>query len=199
MIGDKRQRGFTLVEMMVAVTVFATASVIITDLFLSFNRTQRRAQSSQAIQNDARVLMANIVDKIRSSEIDYSVYTPTVANPETELFLVANDGTNYVIRRSDTVFSNTVCPSAASTPCLEISADGGSTYSPMTSERLKVIGVQFYIAPIESPTVQSGGNFTYNVQPRVTFTLGLQGVTSQAAEQGTTFIQTTVSSRVLLR
>ncbi len=202
MTGDKQQRtkGFTLVEMMVAITVFATASVIISDLFLSFNRSQRRAQASQAVQSDARVLLANIVDKIRSGEINYSVYTPNVSNPETELHLVGNDGTEFVIRRSDSDFVNTVCPSAIATPCLEISDDGGSTFSPMTSERLRVVGVQFYISPIESPTVQSGpGVFTYNVQPRVTVVLGFQGTSTQAAEQGTAFVQTTVSSRVLLR
>jgi len=202
MIGDKhqRQKGFTLVEMMVAITVFATASVIISDLFLSFNRSQRRAQASQAVQSDARVLLANIVDKIRSGEIDYSVYTPNVTNPETELHLLSADGTEYVIRRSDSDFVNTVCPSAISTPCLEISADGGSTFSPMTSERLRVVGVQFYIQPIESPTTQtSPGVFDFNIQPRVTVVLGLQGTSTQAAEQGTAFVQSTVSSRVLLR
>ncbi len=197
--GKRRQSGFTLVEMMVAVAVFATASIIITDLFLSFNRSQRRTQASQAVQSDARVLLSNIVDKTRSGEIDYSAYTPTVTNPEAELHIIGNDGASYVIRRSDTVFANTVCPSAVATPCLEISSDGGTTFSPMTSERLRVVGVQFYINPIESPTVQSGGVFTYNVQPSVTIVMGLQGTSPQAAEQGTTFIQTTVSSRVLLR
>lgn len=202
MIGAKSQaqQGFTLVEMMVAITVFATATVMITNLFLVFNRAQRRAEASQNIQSDARQVLATMVDRVRSGEIDYAYYATPVANPETELAIVASDGFSYLIRRSDTDFANTVCPTAASTPCLEISNDGGATFSAMTSESLKVVGVQFYISPVESPLTESSpGVYAYDEQPRVTMVIGLQGTSSHAAEQGTTFVQTTVSSRVLLR
>lgn len=195
-----QQRGFTLVEMMVSVAIFATASVIITDLFLSFNRTQRRTESSQAIQGDARVMLATLTDKIRSGVIDYAAYSGPVTSPDTELRVIGNDGLSYVVRRSDTDFANTTCPTAQSTPCLEISNDGGTTFSAMTSARLKVIGVQFYVDPPESPLEESSpGVYAYDIQPRVTMVIGLQGTSSQAAEQGTTFLQTTISTRALLR
>lgn len=196
----RQAKGFTLVEMMVAVAIFATASVIITDLFLAFNRTQRRTESGQAIQSDARVMIATITDRIRSGEIDYAAYGSPIISPETVLRIIGNDGASYVIRRSDTDFANTVCPSVQSTPCLEISGDGGTTFSAMTSARLRVAGVQFYIDPPESPLTESSpGVYAYNIQPRVTMVIGLQGVSTQAAEQGTTFLQTTVSTRALLR
>lgn len=196
----KQPKGFTLAEMMVAVTIFATACVIVADLFLAFNRTQRSAEATQSIQGDTRSMMASLIDRIRSGEIDYAAYAPSALQPETELHLIGEDGTNYVIRQSDSDFGNTSCPSAASTPCLEISGDGGTTFSSMTSDRVRVIGVQFYIDPPESPLAESSpGVYTYNVQPHVTFSIGLQGATSDAAAQGTTFLQTTVSSRVLLR
>jgi prepilin-type N-terminal cleavage/methylation domain-containing protein len=195
----KQPRGFTLVEMIVATAVFATASLIITDLFLISNRAQRRAESSQAIQSDARVLLANITERVRSGEIDYAAYVGPIPKPADMLAIIDERGRSVVIRGSDTVFANTVCPSELSTPCLEISEDGGLTYQPMTSERIRLVGMQFYIDPPESPLEQDAGGFVYDIQPRVTFVLGLQGTTANAAELGTTFIQTTVSSRVLLR
>ena len=193
-----KRRGFTLIEMMVAVSLFATLGLIMTDLFLIFNRAQRRTQAAAAVQSDARVMLAQITDLIRSGQIDYSQYNPSVTNPTTQLFLIDSQGRNVLIRKSDTVFANTKCPNAASTPCLEISVNGGP-FSAMTSKRLKVIGTAFYIDPPQSPTVQSGGVYTYNRQPRVTLTIGMQGVSLQVPEQATTFVQTTITSRFLLR
>lgn len=196
----KQPKGFTLAEMMVAVSIFATVSVVVADLFLAYNRTQRRAEATQSIQSDMRSMMATLIDRIRSGEINYAAYVPEALRPETELYLIGQDGVNYVIRQSDADFANTVCPSALSTPCLEISGDGGTTFSPMTSERVRVVGVQFYVDPPQSPLAQSSpGVYDYDVQPHVTFTIGLQGTSSEASAQGTTFLQTTVSSRVLLR
>lgn len=196
---QKQPRGFTLVEMIVATAIFATASLIITDLFLISNRAQRRAESSQAVQSDARVLLANITERIRSGEIDYTAYAGVIPKPSDTLAIIDERGRSIVIRNSDTVFTNTVCPSAISTPCLEISEDGGTTFQPMTSERIRLVGMQFYIDPPESPLMQGGGVYLYDIQPRVTVVMGLQGTSSNAAELGTTFVQTTVSSRVLLR
>ncbi|MBI4121988.1 MAG: type II secretion system protein [Parcubacteria group bacterium] len=197
--GLKKPAGFTLMEMIVATSIFAIASVIIADLFLISNRAQRRAEVSQAIQSDARVMMAGITDRIRSGEIDYAALPRPVVNPSGALALIDERGREVVIRESDSTFVNTVCPSLASTPCLEISEDGGATFAPMTSGRLRVVGVKFYILPVESPLTQNGGAFTQNTQPRVTVVLGLQSASANADAQTTTFVQTTVSSRVLLR
>lgn len=195
----KNVRGFTLMEMIVATAIFATASVIIADLFLISNRAQRRAESSQAVQSDARVLLSQIIERVRSGEIDYDAYGAAISKPTDALAITDERGRSVIIRASDTDFNNTVCPSQASTPCLEISEDGGTTFQPMTSKRIRLVGVQFYVDPPESPLTEVGGVYTYDVQPRVTVVLGLQGSVGSAAELGTKFVQSTISSRVLLR
>jgi prepilin-type N-terminal cleavage/methylation domain-containing protein len=198
----KRKRaqsaGFTLVEMMVAVSIFSTASVIVADLFLIANRAQRRTSTEQQIQSDARIIISQVSDRIRSGEIDYDGYGGTAPSVGDVLRVIDERGNLIVVRQSDSVFSNTVCPTAQSTPCLEISDDNGITFAPMTSDGVKVAGVQFFIDPPQSPTLPGGGGFLYSIQPRVTMVVGLQGTSPQAA-QGTTFVQTTVSSRTLLR
>lgn len=195
----KQQAGFTLVEMMVAVSIFATASVIVADLFLIANRAQRRTSVGQQIQSDARIIFSQVGDRIRSGEIDYDGYGGTAPSASDVLRVVDERDNFVVVRQSDSVFANTVCPSEKSTPCLEISEDGGFTFAPMTSDSVKVVGVQFYVDPPQRPTVTGGSGYLYNIQPRVTMVVGLQGTSSEATELGTTFFQTTVSSRVLLR
>lgn len=184
--------------MIVAVSIFATASVVVADLFLIANRTQRRTSADQQIQSDARVIFAQLTDRIRSGEIDYDGYGGTAPLVGDTLRVIDERGNFLVVRKSDTVFSNTVCPTAASTPCLEISNDGGTTFQPLTSQNVKVNAAQFFIDPPQSPLNSSGTGFDYNIQPRVTISVGLQS-TAPGVSQATTFIQTSVSSRVLLR
>lgn len=191
--------GFTLVEMMVAVSIFATVSVIVADLFMIANRAQRRTSSEQQLQSDGRVIFTQVADRIRSGEIDYEAYGGTVAGVTDTLRLIDERENLVVVRQSDSNFPSTVCPSLRSTPCLEISDDNGATFSSMTSDGVKVSGVQFFIDPPQSPDVMGGSGFLYSIQPRVTMVIGLQGSSAEAAGQPPTFLQTTVSSRELIR
>lgn len=190
----KSQKGFSLVEMIVAVSIFAITSVFIAELFVIAGKAQRRSGSTQKIQSDSRVMMAQISDRIRSSWINYDFYGGVVLSPETVLGLLDESGEEVIIRLSSTNFAQTVCPSAESTPCLEISEDGGLSYEPMTSEDFVMTSVQFYISPPKDPATSGG----VDEQPRVTMVLGIQGIGANASGSPT-YIQTTVSSRVYVR
>lgn len=177
--------------MVVAVGIFSIVSVVIAQLFTTFTRTQQRAGINQKIQSDARVMMAQISDRIRSAEINYDAYGGQIPVPTDDLWIIDENGLEVVIRRSDVDFANTTCPSAASTPCLEISEDGGVTFYPMTTENYTVDSAQFFISPETDPS--SGG---LDIQPRVTFSLGIRNASPDAVLQAPTYVQSTVSARV---
>lgn len=187
----KNQQGYTLVEMIVAVGIFAIVSVLIAQLFVTFTRTQQRTTNQQQIQSDARIVLAQVSDRIRSGVIDYASYGAGVSNPTESLFLVDENGVPVVIAKSN---NSAECPSAEATPCLTIS-ENGATPTPMSSDRFTVDVVQFYIDPITDPEPTTGPD----IQPRVTMTIGIQAVNIDPALQAPTYIQTTASSRVYLR
>lgn len=191
MIGGKQKKGFSLVEMVVAVGLFAIVSVVIAQLFATFSKTQQRAGINQKIQSDARVMLAQISDRIKTSEVDYSAYGSAIPVPTDELYLIDENGLSVVIRKSASDFASTSCPSAKSTPCLEISEDGGTTFFPMTSENFTVESANFFVSPDTDPG--SGGG---TVQPRVTFSLGVRNAAADPALQAPTYVQSTVTTRV---
>lgn len=193
MKSSKSQSGFTLVEMVVAVGLFSIVSVLIAQLFVLFNRSQIRSSLQQQVQSDARIMMAQISDRIRAGSIDYASYAGgTITSPETTLLLLDENGLSVTIAQSS---SDTLCPSAQAVPCLLLSEDGGSTFTPLSSENFTVDTVNFYIDPSTDPAEPAGPN----IQPRVTFSLELTGISNDPAQQVSTTLQTTVSSRVYFR
>jgi len=194
MIGDKikkNQKGFTLMEMVVAAGIFAIVSVVISQLFIMNSRAQRRGGISQKVQSDARVMMNQISDRIRYGTIDYAAYNLfPFTNPLEELNIIDEHGQPVTIRKG-----TTVCP-VNSSPCLEISEDGGPFFA-MSSKNFRVNVVQFYLDPIPENDPRSGPPFVGGPtsQPRVSFVLGIQG-SARDSDVGTTYVQTTVSSRV---
>lgn len=183
--------------MVVAVGIFAIVSVTIAELFIISNRAQRRAGTSEQIQGEARSMLSQIGDRFRAGTLDYTQYTTPISSPVETLAFIDEFGIPVIIRKSDTVFGNTVCPNAASTPCLEISEDGGTTFYPMSSDGFVYNVVQFYLDPPTDPFAAGGGG--PDIQPRLTFVIGVQSNSLDPAQQAETFFQTTVSSRTYLR
>lgn len=66
MTGEKHNKGFTLVELIVAVGVFTTAMLILTTAFISLGRAQTRQKDVQNLQNDVQNLFETIDREIRT-------------------------------------------------------------------------------------------------------------------------------------
>lgn len=192
---QKFHKGFTLIELLVGLSIFLVASLFITDIFVISSRALRKGAAIQKVQSDARLIINTMGDQIRQGTINYGFYTSGIANSVNILALLDVNNQPVIYRKSSSTFSSTVCPTADSTPCLEFSRDGGTTWASVTSKDVKIQSLNFYIAPTTNPFIGGGPN----VQPRVTVVMSLQGIGSQAEDQAPVFIQTTISSRQYLR
>ena len=68
------KKGFTLVEMLVAVSLFAVVSLIGTMIFINVSRVHRQVNLQNAVYEDARFMMERIVSELRTNAVDYEEY-----------------------------------------------------------------------------------------------------------------------------
>lgn len=196
-----RDAGFSLMELLVVMSIFSTVVLIASDVFLISTRTQRKIYAFERAQGDARYTMEAITREVRSGEIDYAYYAtrnPALGSPDSELALLQSDLTPIRFKLSDTSTQN-LCPDGIG-PCLLVTV-GSGTAQAVTPKNVIVRTAKFYIQPLADPTILDAatGLYSSNIQPRVTIVLTLQSKAVDTAEQSTVYLQTTATSRAYKR
>lgn len=177
------KKGFTLVEMVIVLAIFVTAILIITDIFMTSTRAQRKVAIVQKVQSDARYAMEKITEEIRLGTIDYSYYGGEIqTNPQETLALLDADNEQIIFKKQN--------------KGVEMSVDGGSSWGDLTGKGVKVENLQFYISPEQDPFAEGS---TVDSQPRVTIVLIVKSDSPKLEEKSPIFLQTTASSRVYRR
>jgi len=69
-----KNKGFTLIEVLIAASIFAMVSMIGATIFMNISQTERKTSLSNAIYEDARVIMEMLAREIRAGTIDYEEY-----------------------------------------------------------------------------------------------------------------------------
>ncbi|HLD28560.1 MAG TPA: prepilin-type N-terminal cleavage/methylation domain-containing protein [Patescibacteria group bacterium] len=177
--------GFTLVEILVAISVFAIASVVIAGIFLNITGLQQNTASTQRLQNDARYILEKIAREVRSREIDYPL-----SNPQTYVYFRKDELGGYLYVCFDSANNNLkyyVSPTGDSTNCI-VSGE------PINASDVKVNNVQFYVQPTAED--QWGEVPATNIQPRVTILLELENRNINERYKEVLTVQTTVSSKL---
>jgi prepilin-type N-terminal cleavage/methylation domain-containing protein len=207
MIGTRQpagagQRGFTLMEMLVALGLFSMVLAAATDIYLMAGRTQRKAFSMERLAADARFALEAVVREARTGEIDYGYYDArgtALGGAVTELALVSPDGTALRFFESGEGTAR-YCVDEASAPCLLVAVDGG-TPAAVTPRGVQVASLAFYVRPIADPFTWSSapGDYGSDDQPRVTAVLYLRSAAERLGEDSAVYLQTTVTSRLYRR
>ncbi len=166
-------KGFTLIEMIIALGVFVILMTSIAGVFLVVQRSQRTSLVKERLQTDARYILDTMVGDIRTGAPDYSVApSPTTLNVKDE------DGARILYQRA-----TVGCP-VGSASC--ILRQEGLVTAPITSAGVAVDAFTVII----SPSVPAGMK-----QPMVTLFLTLssnEGLPNPVKLS----IQTSASSRV---
>ncbi len=173
-------RGFTIIEMLVAIAVFSIALVAICGIFLSITKSQRKNSIDQDVQSEMSYALETITQAIRRYNIDYNT---SINNPAFTLVLVRQDKESVsFFRGSDNRLKMQIGTGAA---------------QDILSDKVKVDDLKFWITPTTDPFVPGGEN----EQPRVTILLGLSQSknTTKPEEQASMRVQTTITQRVYKR
>ncbi|MBI5733353.1 MAG: prepilin-type N-terminal cleavage/methylation domain-containing protein [Candidatus Kerfeldbacteria bacterium] len=197
------QRGFTLMEMVVASAVFVVVAVAITDIFIISSNAQRRTEGAQTVSSGARFVMETVEREARMGRINYDYYTNgEITSPTGTLALIDPYGYPVVFKTGG---ADSDCHNdGKSYPCLIAGIDvnlndsiESNEWAPITPKGVKMPIIKFYIQPTRDPfnLNVSTGNYAADEQPRVTIVFATQNIPVKAVEQVTVNLQTTVSSR----
>lgn len=194
----KKQKSFTLIEMMVVVTVFSLMVGTIINVFMWGIREQRRALATQKLLDETSYVLEYMSRAVRMAK------KQLVPTPNCSKTCLSSSGLNYETSGvSDLRFQNYDCV------CQRFFLEGGQlkeqkgwelvggnltggTTLAMTSSAFKINtgGLKFNLIGADQPP----GDY---LQPRVTIFLDIQGSGQKPEERPQIKIQTTISQRNL--
>lgn len=210
-----RQNAFTLVEIIVAVTILAVVMVSVFEIYLGVLSLNRRLEFARSLQENGRSMTEMFAKEIREKGVDLSFYdggsatrTLDYRNGNSVLAIRAdalgNSARYYLME--DSVSGPVACDSTGSGACYlgreSVAADGASSRERLTDSRAKVEGLRFHIVGASGDSVTSGTVGTEPVrEAKVTasFILGIpegKGVDPKVAAGLKIRAQTTISEKI---
>jgi prepilin-type N-terminal cleavage/methylation domain-containing protein len=204
MFNKKLQKGFTLIEMLVAMTIFVIFMGVVIQSYLGIVTSQREANEYRVMYSEARAIFDKFSDEIRNGVISYDQMGAKngipLPDPVTRLVLFSPDQTRGVIfqYRDEKI------------GFLEFEREGGALKTMekfanqfqlkesylLNSDRIKVEDLNIYISPKDDPyRPENVVNNSLQYQPKVTLFAKFSKEISPGRPPLELNLQTTISSR----
>ncbi len=175
-IGESR--GFTLVELLVALSLFMVVMTIAMGSVLSIFDDNRKTQSESAVMNNLNLAVESMAREIRFGTNYHCDSIGVLTEPlncgsgDSYMAFLSSDGEEIVYKQLGSAIMK--------------STDGGATFIAITAPEVSVEALTFYVLGAQPPP--DGG------QPRVVLTI--KGHSGEKADTRTAFsLQTLVSQR----
>lgn len=177
----KLQKGFTLIEMLVAMSIFMIFTGILMSSYTNVIKTQKEAEDYRVMYSEARKVFDSIIVELRGGVLDYCV---EYYSEDGGLKLVAKDG----LTKSKIFLKEGI-----------VKIGRGDAYENVTdlnSSAVTVSNLQFFPYPLKDPyNLQNIDEAAVQFQPKVTV-FALFGKERRNGEMFEVKLQTTVSARV---
>jgi type II secretory pathway pseudopilin PulG len=189
----KEKVGFTIMETVMVLGVFAIAATYSLAIFVQSNTVQKRTANIQRTLSDARYVLEVMAREFRMGQLDYQYYgEPLPEMPVEELAILDQDSNIIRFRRQQILETGRYV--------VQLYYNG--EWLDITPEDLNIIRLDFYISPEESPWVFQSGGYPNNLQPLLTIVMETESILLEggaAQEPRLSHFQTTVASRKYLR
>jgi len=167
---NKKNSGFTLMEMLISITIFMMFLGIIASSYTSLTGANRRANETQKLYREIRFVFDTLAQEIRAGTIDYSCIDPS----EKTLCIVDGKGQkramiNFNEAEKSITLANQVQAGVLSSWSTEQSQS-------LTSETFGLEDLEIKVYPLQDP--YKSGNESINeiqVQPSVELILKARG------------------------
>ncbi len=181
-------KGFTLIEILVAITLFALVSVVASGIFINVNNLQQNTASLERLQSDGRYILEKMAREIRGRKIDFKGSGISAIKHETANLVFKPDEQDISAGISwDSNEKNLMYSVVAGTDQPQSAA--------LNASDIEVTEANFMIQPGDDPET----GFFPGIQPRVTIILKLTNRNASPRYRKELILQTTISSRFYTR
>lgn len=195
-----------MMEAIVVASIFTTLMTGIMDVYMTAGRAGGQVISRSKLQADARSSLEAISRAIRVSNFDYASYGGVLpAQPTSDLRLI-NPTTSEISRIGLGAADANCYSDGKSFPCLRVSTDGGTTWTPLSAKGSKIDAFNVYMSPARDPFAFDSvlGIFTNDAtnttrQPVATLVIKFHGVAARASDEWVYTLQTSVTPRLYVR
>ncbi len=182
------KKGFTLIEMMVSVAIFAVVMTIALGALLAMSESDRKAQTIKSITNNLSFALDSMSRSIRTGDVYHCGDTIPLttardcsAVPDTYFTSYNADGKRVVYCLGS---AEPPLPSCTSSGTAILVSVAGAPLSPITSPEVKISALSFYVTGADSA-----------IQPKVTILIS--GFVTVSGTQTSPFnLQTSVTQRL---
>lgn len=158
----KNKTGFTLIEMILALSIFVLVMVAAVNVYLIIYNSQQKIVAMQRVQDDVRYLFEAIAQDVRLSRINYSFYddqpTPIDLHPlagsnNTVLALIDQSGGEffYRLKPSGDKDKTQYCKVDGTNDC---GMANDSLWADITPVSVSISHLQFRITPSADPFIE---------------------------------------------
>ena len=189
MVLCRNNKGFTLVEMLIAMAIFVTFIGILISSYTSIVKAQRDANQYRETYVEARQVFDVLVQELRDGMVDYQKYPAGIMGKQKDLYLISKD--NSV--RTHVVYKNN------KTIHLEKEFFGSAEVqkSDLNSENVEISDFGLYVSPAIDPYDQDNfANDKNQFHPKVTIFAEFKKDLGPTIDPIVIDLQTTVSSRI---
>ncbi|MFH1207284.1 MAG: prepilin-type N-terminal cleavage/methylation domain-containing protein [Patescibacteria group bacterium] len=152
------KKGFTLIEMIIALSIFVLILLIATNVFVIINRSQRKVAAAQKIQDDVRYMMEVMAQDIRLGRINYDFYSdisngvdlhPSADTQPVRILALINQANQDIFYRWDS--ANQRMQYCKEVTLNECDLDTGGGWNDLTPNGVSIEDLRFVITPTADP------------------------------------------------
>lgn len=206
----KSQGGYTIVELIAAMAIFAIVLITAIGSFVSVQKVSQKTAASRLIQQDARFNLEQVARQTRAGQVDYNFYSNNAGDARCAIgnhlvlaLLVTEAGTGnapstkrvYYYYDQNALWSVTSSDLSRSLTCAELFANKTNRQN---AANVSLANLQFYISPNADPYQTSATSIVKNTHPRVTVVWVTQTGTAGGNQQSRfsqAKFETTLSTR----
>ena len=193
----ERSRGFTLVEMIVAIALFAVVMLVAVGALLSLSGANRKAQALQSVMNNLDIALDGMVRNMRMGGEFHCGSGTFQGNGSDDC--ASQGGTEFSFKpycdpatcneANESTWVYQFVPGSGGVPgYIERSEDGGSHWVQLTATEVSIDNVTFYV---------TGSEPGDTVQPKVLIVVKGEAGTGSAQTETTFHIEATAVQREL--
>ncbi len=192
----KEKSGFTLIEMLVAMSIFVVFVGILINSYTSIVRAYTEANQYREVYVEARDVFETLVREVRDGMYDYNV-----ADPNNRFLLVSKDS----MYRTEICYDELTQELSLIKSEIDLESDlelAGTEYDCTSSDKdvlnynTRIVDWGYYITPTFDPYDVENVYYDNQFQPMITIYLEFQANEGSLMEDQSFALQTTITSRI---